>query len=36
MTNKRPIVAVTGPDKGGFPAWLFTWFFGEPGGKLYE
>ncbi len=20
----RPIIAVTGPDKGGFPAWLFT------------
>ena len=25
MTNKRPIVAITGPEKGGFPAWMFTW-----------
>lgn len=21
----RPHIAVTGPDRGGFPAWLFTW-----------
>src|SRR5687767_2371430 len=21
---RRPIVAITGPDRGGFPAWLFT------------
>lgn len=25
MKLRKPIVAVTGPDKGGFPAWMFTW-----------
>ncbi len=24
MADKRPIVAVTGPDRGGWPAWVFT------------
>jgi len=23
--SKRPVIGVTGPDRGGFPAWLFTW-----------
>jgi len=22
---KRPVIGVTGPDRGGFPAWIFTW-----------
>lgn len=25
LSGKRPIVGVTGPDKGGFIAWIFTW-----------
>jgi len=25
MRKKKPNIAVTGPDKGGFPAWIFTW-----------
>lgn len=24
MASKRPIIAVTGPDRGGWPAWIFT------------
>lgn len=26
LTDKRPTIAVTGPDKGGSVAWLFTWY----------
>lgn len=25
MTRRRPIIGVTGPDRGGAAAWLFTW-----------
>jgi putative glutamine amidotransferase len=25
VTGRRPLVAVTGPDRGGAAAWLFTW-----------
>jgi putative glutamine amidotransferase len=24
--SEKPMIAVTGPDKGGFPAWACTWF----------
>ncbi len=24
-SKRRPIIAVTGPDEGGFPAWICTW-----------
>jgi putative glutamine amidotransferase len=24
--DSRPLIGVTGPDKGGFPAWAFTWW----------
>jgi putative glutamine amidotransferase len=31
----RPLIGVTGPDKGGFPAWLFTWWaVRRAGGKV--
>ncbi|MCC5875259.1 MAG: gamma-glutamyl-gamma-aminobutyrate hydrolase family protein [Candidatus Sumerlaeia bacterium] len=23
--SRRPLIGVTGPDRGGFPAWVFTW-----------
>jgi putative glutamine amidotransferase len=25
VVNRRPVIGVTGPDRGGFPAWAFTW-----------
>src|SRR3954452_16807364 len=32
-TRHRPVIGVTGPDKGGAAAWLFTWLAGTlPGG----
>jgi putative glutamine amidotransferase len=26
LTKRRPLIGVTGPDRGGEAAWLFTWF----------
>lgn len=34
MRRRRPVIGVTGPDRGGFPAWVFTaWAVRRAGGR---
>lgn len=34
LLSKKPMIAITGPDKGGFPAWACTWLAVKRAGGL--